>query len=258
MKAIILAAGRGSRMEDLTEVKPKCLSIILGRSLLDWQLQAIRQASIQDIVVVRGYKGDLIQGNFKTLENPDWSTTNMVSTLVCADSYLQQEECLVSYSDIVVKPSHIREFIETPWNDEASIAISYDLDWLKLWSLRNENPLGDAESFKAKDHFLIDIGEKCESVDEIEGQYMGMLRFKPDGWRQLQKLRLHLPELQQNQLDMTTTLRLLLKNKVKIQVVALKGGWIEADNKEDLACFEAQIQEFDQNNQKWLHDWRDV
>ena len=60
MKAIILAAGRGSRMKLLTDETPKCLIKLRGKSLLDWQLSALRAAGITDIAIVTGYRRDLL------------------------------------------------------------------------------------------------------------------------------------------------------------------------------------------------------
>ena len=60
MKAVILAAGRGSRMGGRTEAKPKCLSVLAGKTLLDWQLEALRAAGIGDIGIVRGYLGETV------------------------------------------------------------------------------------------------------------------------------------------------------------------------------------------------------
>ena len=62
MRALILAAGRGKRMNFLTEDKPKCLVMLKGRTLLDWQLKAIREAGIEKIAIVTGYKRELLQG----------------------------------------------------------------------------------------------------------------------------------------------------------------------------------------------------
>ena len=59
MKAIILAAGRGSRMGNLTDESPKCLVELRARPLLEWQLMAIREAGIDDIAIVNGYKREL-------------------------------------------------------------------------------------------------------------------------------------------------------------------------------------------------------
>ena len=60
MKAIILAAGRGSRMKNLTDEKPKCLAKLRGKPLLEWQLTSLREAGIEDIAIVTGYKRELL------------------------------------------------------------------------------------------------------------------------------------------------------------------------------------------------------
>ena len=60
MKAIILAAGRGTRMKALTEEKPKCLVELDGQSLLEKQLGALRQSGIEDIAIVTGYRRELL------------------------------------------------------------------------------------------------------------------------------------------------------------------------------------------------------
>ena len=60
MKAIILAAGRGSRMQNLTQKQPKCLVNLRGKALLDWQLEALRAAGISEIAIVTGYKRELL------------------------------------------------------------------------------------------------------------------------------------------------------------------------------------------------------
>ena len=101
MKAIILAAGRGSRMKSLTDEKPKCLIELNGKPLLEWQLEALRGAGIEDIAIVTGYKKELLHRyGLKEFHNSLWAETQMVSSLMCANEWLQQSECVVSYSDI--------------------------------------------------------------------------------------------------------------------------------------------------------------
>ena len=56
MKAIILTAGRESRMKRITESQPKCLIEVYGKTLLDWQLSALKQSGINEIAIVTGYK----------------------------------------------------------------------------------------------------------------------------------------------------------------------------------------------------------
>ena len=67
MKAIILAAGRGSRMGQLTNDKPKCLLMINGKTLIELQITAITNAGIKDIAIVTGYKAEMLKsyGNLK-------------------------------------------------------------------------------------------------------------------------------------------------------------------------------------------------
>ena len=126
MRSIILAAGRGSRMGDLTEEYPKCLTQFAGRTLLEWQLSALRAADIRDIAVVRGYRAETINpSGCIWFENPDWAKTNMVSTLACASQWLERDDCIVSYSDIVYHPEILQRLILHP----GEVVISYDQQW---------------------------------------------------------------------------------------------------------------------------------
>lgn len=101
MKAIILAAGRGSRMKGLTDDRPKCLVELEGKPLLDRQIQALGEAGCDEIAIVTGYRRDqLMNRGLVEFSNERWSETNMVSSLACAEDWLQSSPCIVSYSDI--------------------------------------------------------------------------------------------------------------------------------------------------------------
>ena len=60
MNAIILAAGKGERLQPLTNNKPKCLVELFEKSLLEWQIKIFQNSGITDITIVSGYKSDLI------------------------------------------------------------------------------------------------------------------------------------------------------------------------------------------------------
>jgi choline kinase len=138
MKAIVLAAGRGSRMKTLTEDRPKCFVKIRGRSLLERQLTALRGAGIGEVGVVRGYRGDAFDGlGLNLFDNEHWQETNMVSSLRCADRWLGQFDCIVSYSDIFYGAGTISQLA----GSSASLAIAYDPEWRWLWSRRFADPL---------------------------------------------------------------------------------------------------------------------
>jgi len=249
MRAIILAAGRGSRMGDLTEEYPKCLTQFAGRTLLEWQLSALRAAGIQDIAVVRGYLAETINpSDCIWFENPDWAKTNMVSTLACASQWLERDDCIVSYSDIVYHPGILQRLILHP----GEVVISYDQQWLPLWSERFENPLMDAETFRLRQNgTLKSIGDRAQTVSDIQGQYMGLLKFSPAGWRKVEALLDNLPQERRNQLDMTSLLQLLLENGTEIDTAPVKGRWCEVDSENDLRLYEHKLEHPD-----WTHDWR--
>ena len=65
MKGIILAAGRGSRMGSLTSNLPKCRTLLFGKELIQWQLEALRKASIEEIAIIRGYLSETFDFNLK-------------------------------------------------------------------------------------------------------------------------------------------------------------------------------------------------
>lgn len=104
MKAIVLAAGRGSRLGSLTNDNPKCLTELFGKSLIEWQVKALNEAGINEIAIVRGYKKEKINiKNATYFDNDIWDKTNMVMSLYKADEWLQKYECIISYSDIIYK-----------------------------------------------------------------------------------------------------------------------------------------------------------
>jgi len=236
MKAIILAAGRGSRMKNLTDEKPKCLAKLRGKPLLEWQLTSLREAGIEDIAIVTGYKRELLIENGRTeFHNPRWAETNMVSSLACAEAWLQSEACIVSYSDIFYEASAVESLMKST----ASLAVTYDPHWLKLWEKRFSDPLLDAETFRINsDYSLAEIGNKPKSVEEVCGQYMGLLRFTPEGWAEVARLLANLPSSECDRMHMTGTLqRVIEEGRVNIIGVPYEKAWGEVDSEDDLASY---------------------
>lgn len=237
MKAIILAAGRGSRMKSLTDERPKCLVELRGKSLLAWQLAALRGAGISEIAIVTGYKRELLADQGLTeFHNSRWAETNMVSSLACADSWLQTEPCIVSYSDIFYSPSAVLSLITC----DASLAVTYDPNWLELWTRRFGDPLLDAETFRlTPDNTLAEIGSTAKSVNDIQGQYMGLLRFTPESWAEIVRLRTGLPPQQRDKVHMTNTLQQVIDaRQIPIHALPYVGEWGEVDSSEDLFLYQ--------------------
>ena len=240
MRAIILAAGRGSRMGKLTEERPKCLVNFNGKTLLSRLFEVLNTSGIDKIAVVTGYKRELVSNiGIKEFHNKKWNETNMVSSLVCADEWLASEPCIVSYSDIFYDASAIKSLI----NSNSKLAITYDPKWRELWEQRFDDPLTDAETFKLNDDQCItDIGGKATSVQEIEGQYMGLLRFTPDSWKELLSVRKNLNKYERASLDMTSCLRKIVEaGSMPIKAIAYYGKWGEVDSIEDLKVYQSNL-----------------
>ncbi|QJB55730.1 phosphocholine cytidylyltransferase family protein [Pseudodesulfovibrio sp. zrk46] len=252
MQALILAAGRGSRMCEETRDKPKCLIPLSGKPMLHWQLQSLQSAGLETITVATGYKGHLLTGEFKTVENPVWDKTNMVSTMLCALPELAASPCIISYSDIVYHPDHVRALAGA----DGDISITYDREWKSLWSVRFDNPLDDAETFREQDGILQDIGRRTDSYEDIQGQFMGLLKFSADGFEQVKDLLGSLSEEEVAKLDMTALLQRLLAAGAHITAVPVSGQWCEADSMEDVTAYEKCIREHENNKTRWSHDWR--
>jgi choline kinase len=251
--AIILAAGRGSRMGNLTAERPKCLTVLAGKTLLEWQVSALTAGGIESITVVRGYRKELLSGpGYSVLENPEWSTTNMVSTLLCASSLLRVVPCLVSYSDIVYRADHVQALARAG----GDVAISYDVMWEGLWSSRFEHPLSDAETFRQENGWLVTIGERAERISDVQGQYMGLLKFTPEGWARTESFLSGLAADRRQKIDMTSLLRELLKAGVAIRCVPVSGGWCEVDQQSDVNTYARLLEASALANEKWTHDWR--
>ena len=89
-------------MGDLTAHMPKCMVSVAGRTLLDWQLSALRAAGVREIGLVTGYRADDIRADDLTeFTNREWATSNMVRSLTCAGPWLVGADTVV-----IVKTDH--------------------------------------------------------------------------------------------------------------------------------------------------------
>lgn len=240
MKAIILAAGRGRRMGTLTDERPKCLVEIRGQTLLERQLAALRAGGADEIGIVTGYRRELLTDfGLHEFHNPRWEQTQMVASLACAEKWLTAEPCLVSYADIFYQPEAVRALIAC----NAALALTYDIHWQALWTRRFGDPLQDAETFRLQpDGTLAEIGRKPKTLAEIEGQYMGLLRFTPNSWAAFERMRAGLSAGERDRLDMTSALqRVIDAGELPVFAIPYQGPWGEVDAEEDLRIYDASL-----------------
>jgi choline kinase len=213
-----------------------------GRPLLDRQIAALRRGGVEQIAIVRGYRAEIL--NFPGLtyfDNPRWSETNMVMSLTAAASWLRAGQVIVSYADIFYRGDVIRGLGDAP----GPLVISFDRLWRKLWSRRFADPLSDAETFRIDGAGrLLEIGGRTRTIEEIEGQYMGLLKFTPAGWQAVEAILAALDAPSRDRLDMTGLLRrLLAANSIPIGTFGIDGEWGEIDNPGDVELYQSMIRD---------------
>jgi L-glutamine-phosphate cytidylyltransferase len=236
-KVILLVAGEGKRLRPYTLDRPKCMVEIDGISLIDRQLSILKSVGLNNIVMVGGYKIEMLkQYGIKLINNPRYYETNMLWTLFCAEDELEGD-VIVSYGDIV----YSREILKSLLKSTADIAVTIDKEWESYWQARNEDPLDDAETLKLREDGTIgEIGQKPKSLNEIEGQYMGLMKFSSEGIKQMKKIfhaAVNSGELLGKDVEnayMTDLLQAIINHEHSIAVVPVFGGWIEVDTVEDL------------------------
>ncbi|AQT93338.1 MULTISPECIES: NTP transferase domain-containing protein [Pseudomonas] len=239
MRVIILAAGQGTRLRPFTDDRPKCLVELNGRPLLHRQLEVLRAAGLTEIALVGGYRADCLEGQgVEVLHNPHFATTNMVSTLFCAQDWMVDgEDLLIAYGDIVYELSVLESLLAT----DAPLAISVDREWRRYWEIRMENPLSDAETLKLNSHNCItELGKKPTSYSDVQGQYMGLIKVKGNcvkafrnAWHNLDRTVLRDGKDFDN-MYMTTFLQHLIDTGWTARAAFTENGWLEVDTVEDL------------------------
>jgi len=228
MRALILAAGRGSRMGSLGAERPKCLIELAGRPLLERQIGALRGGGVEDIGVVRGYRAEMLAlPGLNYFNNERWAATNMVMSLATAASWLRSGPVIVSYADIFYRAELVRALTQAP----GTLVITYDRSWRSLWTRRFADPLADAETFRLRANGeLEEIGGKTRRIEDIEGQYMGLLKFTPAAWRAVEDLLGTLDDTARDRLDIIGTL-------------ATDGQWGEVDHPSDVELYQQMVSE---------------
>ena len=242
MRAVILAAGRGSRMAQLGEERPKCLVELEGRPLIERQIAALRRGGVDEIGVVRGYRAEMIDfPGLSYFTNQRWAETSMVMSLAAAAAWLHSGPVIVTYADIFFRGELVRGLAGAA----GQFIITYDRDWRRLWTRRFADPLADAETFRIDAAGqLLEIGGKTTRIEDIQGQYMGLLKFTPPAWSTVETLLSTLDAPVRDRLDMTGLLRrLLAEKKLPIGTFATDGQWGEIDNPEDVTLYHNMVSE---------------
>ncbi|HEX4737958.1 MAG TPA: phosphocholine cytidylyltransferase family protein [Allosphingosinicella sp.] len=174
-KAVILSAGKGSRLLPLTADRPKCLIALSGKTLLDWQLDVLQAGGIAEIVVVTGFRDHLVdevaarRGGVRTLFNPFYHVADNLGSVWMARAEFDRDLLLLNGDTLVSQPL-LKRVLDA---ETGPIAITvdekadYDADDMKV--LRD----GDR---------LVRIG-KALDPGQYNAESIGLLAFRGEGPR---------------------------------------------------------------------------
>ena len=236
-RAIILAAGQGTRLRPLTNDRPKCLVEYQGIPILERLRTTFAACSISDLTLVAGYLAHTIPAQgLNVLRNPRFAETNMVHTLMRARDILRRG-AVVCYGDILFRPRVLQAVLDSPHD----FAVCVDTYWQELWQRRMEDPLADAETLKlSPDGRILELGKKPNSYEDIQGQYMGLFAVSPgaaskilDLYDSLDRTALYDGKDFEN-MYMTSFIQAVIDHCMDVHAVPVSGGWLEIDTPSDL------------------------
>ena len=242
-RALILAAGQGTRLRPLTNDIPKCLVPLIGVSLLQRQTKILKDAGISEVLVATGYQSEKIEAlGYSTVTNDRFERTNMVETLFCARDFIDRAgDLLIAYGDIVYQAENLNAILAS--NDEISLMI--DENWRQLWEVRLEDPLEDAETLILDNKgYIKELGKRPEGYHQIQGQYTGLIKIRSDKVNDLLDFYDQIDRSSKfdgknfENMYMTAFLQLLIDSGWPIKAVLVQGGWLEVDSIEDLKAYE--------------------
>ncbi len=223
MQAIILAAGRGSRLANALNGKPKCLAQVdRNMSLIDYQLSVLQSFGITDVCVVLGYRAHEVYRKIgdrtHCIINRRYAETNSLYSLWLTRNWVQ-EDCLIMNSDLLAHPRIYKRLLNAP-----DRAVSYD-----SWSGHEEEQM--KVSFNNKQLEKI---SKTMPIEESQGESLGLLKFSQAGMEALfTQAEVALTEEGENQWAPAAIARLAQSQAISgIDMAGLP--WVEIDFPEDL------------------------
>ena len=174
MIGVILAAGMAKRLRPLTDTKPKCLLKVGERTLLERTVDAMRQAGIQEFLVVTGYRGEMIREfltshfsflTFHFLDNTDYEHNNNIYSLWMACQKVRGSEFLLMDSDILCDPAAV---VRIAQEQTSALAV-------------NRHELGEEEMKVVVDvdSRITEISKTCRPEDAM-GESVGIEKITAD------------------------------------------------------------------------------
>jgi len=239
-KALIIAAGLGSRLKKHTENIPKCMLDFGGKTLLERQLEAYRNSGIEEISLIRGYKKEKIKyKGIQYFENTDYQNNNILNSIFYAEKFINGN-IIISYSDILFDASVVQRAIDS--NHDISVVV--DIDWRGYYVGRKDHPISEAENVIFNSNNEVEkIGKINTGKEEVHGEFIGMIKLSNRGaeifkqhFHRLKKIYWNKPFQRAKIFQkayLTDFIQELVDIGIKVHCVIIESGWKEIDTVED-------------------------
>ena len=252
-RAILIAAGRGKRLGTHTEEIPKCMVQVGAQPILGWVWQALAGVGVDELVVIRGYRGDVLERFVRALvpagtklhfvDNPAWQTNNVLLSMAHARPFFDQPTYL-TYSDIIFTPA----VAQAAAASTAEIGLVIDREFRSIYEGRTEHPLDEGEvADLMPDGSVARVGKRALPAAEAIGEYIGLARLGERGAataaNSLDALALQFAGREETPFQRAATYRNayqtdlwqhLIDGGMRIDPVFIDGQWREIDTGQDL------------------------
>lgn len=247
MQPIIIGAGRGSRLNALTDHQPKCYAPIGGKRILDWLVEALVESELKAPVFIGGYQIDLIKQDYPEFEfrhNTDWPNNNILASLFYAEEDMS-EGFVCSYADILYRSSVVQRAVDHP----GDIVLCVDTDWRKRYEDRSLHPEDDAEKVIAEGDRVVEVNRNITSEDAT-GEYIGVAKFSKIGAELLGECyhtvrakfagKTWRGDVVFEKAYLIHLFQHMLEQGIKFHMVTTDGAYMEIDTEEDYALANAR------------------
>ena len=228
-RAVILAAGRGTRMRELTAELPKPMIEVRGKPVLHRIIEGLRNAGIRDCLIVIGYRADAVRNFFGdgSLHNIaiQYATQTVQDgtgrVLDLSRSFVGDCPFILSYGDILVDPANYKRLVDLPDNVDAILTVT-----------RGEDVTKGGAVFLGSEMELLDLREKPKSGEPTSPWYnAGLYAFRPSIFEFTAKLK----PSPRGEYELTDAIRDLAHSGKKVRALELTGEWADVRDPEILA-----------------------
>lgn len=234
-KAVILAAGRGTRMRELTAEIPKPMIDVRHKPVLQHIIQGLRDAEVRECLIIVGYRADAVRNFFE--DGSQYNIDIQYATQITQDGtgrvvelareFAAASPFILSYGDILLDPANYKRVADLGDDVEAIVSVT-----------RGEDVSKGGAVFVNDDMEVIDIREKTNGPDAGKAWYnAGLYAFRPSIFEFTARLRLS----PRGEYELTDAIRDLARSKRKVKALALIGEWADVRDPEVLARLNAQL-----------------